>query len=109
MVQTVLVLGLLGASLSVPALLALAVVNLIGTIFTFFFVVIIVQVILSWVSPYGDNPIAPVVNQLAAPIVDPIRRILPPVAGIDFSPMVAIILLHVTKILVIGYLTQLLR
>lgn len=108
LLENALVYGILGVSISVPVMLAFTVVTLIGTTFTFFFVVIIVQVILSWVSPYGDNPVSPVVSQLAAPIVDPIRRILPPLAGIDFSPMVAIILLHVTKILVIGYLTQLL-
>jgi YggT family protein len=59
---------------------------------------IILQAVLSWVNPH--SPIAPTVNQLVRPILDPIRRFVPLVSGIDLSPLVAILLLQVALIFV---------
>lgn len=58
---------------------------------------LILQAVLSWVSPY--SPLAPPVNQLTRPFLDPIRRILPPISGIDLSPLVAILLAQVVLML----------
>ncbi len=55
------------------------------------------QAILSWVNPY--SPLSAPVNQLTRPLLQPIRRILPPIANIDLSPLVAILLLQVILIL----------
>lgn len=63
-------------------------------------VVIVIKVILSWVSPYGDNPINPLLFQLSAPILVPMGRVIPPLGGMDFSPWVAIICLQLTRMLI---------
>ena len=63
-------------------------------------VVIFIKVILSWVAPYGDNPINPLLYQLSAPVLEPMRRTIPPLGGLDFSPMVALICLQLTRMLV---------
>ena len=47
---------------------------------------ILMQVVLSWVSPF--SPLASPVAQFTRPFTDPIRRIVPPIAGIDLSPMI---------------------
>lgn len=70
---------------AVRGLLRLSVYLLIGAL--------ILQAVLSWVNPY--SPVAAPVNQLTRPFLDPIRRILPPVSGIDLSPLVAILLAQV--------------
>ncbi|MEO0579538.1 MAG: YggT family protein, partial [Pseudomonadota bacterium] len=54
--------------------------------------VLFVYVILSWVSS-GYNPATAIVHSLAEPLLRPVRRIIPLVGGIDFSPMVLILLL----------------
>jgi YggT family protein len=54
-----------------------------------FFYAIIAQVILSWIQPYSS--INRVLIQITAPIMRPIQRIIPPISGIDISPIVAII------------------
>lgn len=54
---------------------------------------VILQAVLSWVNPY--SPVAPLVNQLVRPLLDPIRRFVPLISGIDLSPLVAILLLQV--------------
>ncbi|MEI2635308.1 MAG: YggT family protein [Methylotenera sp.] len=64
-----------------------------------FFYAILLQVILSWVNPH--NPIAKVLNSLTRPILEPIQRILPMASGIDFSPIVALILLQMINVSVV--------
>lgn len=54
---------------------------------------VILQSVLSWINPY--SPVAPLVNQLVKPLLDPIRRFVPLISGIDLSPLVAILLLNV--------------
>lgn len=49
----------------------------------------IIQAVLSWVNPLA--PIMPLLNQLTAPLLNPIRRIMPNFGGLDFSPLVLII------------------
>lgn len=51
---------------------------------------LILQAVLSWVSPY--SPLSRPVAQLTQPFLNPIRRIVPPIAAIDLSPLVAILL-----------------
>lgn len=67
------------------ALLRLAVYILIGAL--------ILQAVLSWINPY--SPLAAPAYQLTRPLLDPIRRIVPSISGIDLSPLVAILLLQV--------------
>ncbi len=64
---------------------------------------VLAYVILSWISP-GPNPATAIVHTVAEPVVRPIRRFLPPFGGIDFSPMVAILLLMALNIVLVGWL-----
>jgi len=54
---------------------------------------LVLEAIFSWVNPQA--PFAPFVRSLNEPVLLPLRKILPPFGGLDFSPMVAIILLQV--------------
>ena len=61
-----------------------------------FLVVILIRVVFSWVSPYPTNPVTRLAWQVTEPVLAPIRRRLPPMSGIDLSPLVvwlAVILL----------------
>jgi len=62
------------------------------------FWVLILSAVLSWVSQ-GRSPIEYVLNQLTDPILKPIRKILPPMGGLDLSVLVAIIGLQFIRIL----------
>lgn len=57
------------------------------------FWVLLIRAILSWVSQ-GRNPIEYVMHQLTEPFLHPIRRILPPLGGLDLSVLVAFIALQ---------------
>jgi YggT family protein len=80
-------------------LLIIAIVQLIRLAIHIFLIVIIIQVILSWLSLLGKFPmtrshsIIRLLYQLSEPILGPLRRVLPAVSGFDFSPLVATLLL----------------
>lgn len=64
--------------------------------------VLIIRAILSWVSQ-GQNPIEYLMHQLTEPFMAPVRRVIPPMGGLDLSPMIVIIgLLFVMKLLGLG-------
>ncbi|MFQ5582016.1 MAG: YggT family protein [Mariprofundaceae bacterium] len=54
-------------------------------------IVVIARAVLSWVSPDPYNPIVRIINQLSEPLLYPIRRRVPYLGGIDFSPMLALL------------------
>ena len=58
--------------------------------------VVIVAALMSWISPYA--PAAPLFNGLAAPLLAPVRRVVPIFGGLDLSPLVVILLLQVVLI-----------
>ena len=55
------------------------------------------RVIVSWTNPGGGGGLTAFLYQSTEPILAPIRRLLPPTAGFDFSPMVAILLLGIVS------------
>ena len=87
-----------------PSILGLSLLGVIRTVFDIFFYALILHVILSWVNPH--SPIAPVLHSLARPILDPIQRIIPSMGGIDFSPMIAILLLQMLNVSVLNHLAR---
>ncbi len=63
--------------------------------------VVLVSAVLSWVNPHA--PIAPMIFGLADPFLRPFRRFVPPIAGVDLSPLVLLLALQVV-LMVIGSL-----
>jgi YggT family protein len=79
--------------------------SLLINIFTF---TIIIQVILTWITPPNSyNPLSYLLYHLNEPLLRPVRRRLPPLQGIDLSPLVVIIALQFADNLVPGLLRQL--
>lgn len=83
-----------------------SVVGIFGLILNFYFFVILIQIILSWVAPHNHSPVVGLLYQLSEPLMGPARRILPAMGGIDFSPMLVIMGIQLVKILVLQSLVQ---
>lgn len=81
------------------SLIGMSFLGVLRTGLDMFFYAILIQVILSWVNPH--SPIANVLNSLTRPILEPIQRILPMASGIDFSPIVVLILLQMINVSVV--------
>lgn len=65
--------------------------SLIATILLFYTYALLLYVLLSWVAPGTYSPAAALLNSLCEPILRPIRRIIPPIAGLDLSALFVII------------------
>ena len=52
------------------------------------------RVLLSWISPRGNDPVTPLLYQVTEPILAPLRRLLPQMGMLDLAPMVAILVLN---------------
>ncbi|WP_130470838.1 YggT family protein [Candidatus Magnetaquicoccus inordinatus] len=63
---------------------------------------ILIRVLLSWVNPDPYNPIVQFLMRATDPLLEPLRRLLPPVAGLDLSPIVALLGLSLLQRLVAG-------
>jgi YggT family protein len=53
-----------------------------------FIIAVLIRVVFSWISPYPKNVVHRFAIQLTEPVMGPVRRWLPPVSGIDLSPLV---------------------
>jgi YggT family protein len=90
----------------VSAFLMLILTDIFSLFITLFTVSIIVEVILSWLSPQGSyNPITPLITRMNTPILKPIRQMLPTMGGIDLSPLIALLGIQILSMLVMPLLT----
>jgi YggT family protein len=69
--------------------------DILATLFSLLSLAILIRALLSWVMPDPRNPIAQALDVITEPILQPLRQVMPRTGGIDFTPMVAIILLQV--------------
>jgi len=86
------------------ALLFLAFVRLVRLSIYIFIVVIIAQAVMSWVSPY--HPAAPFFDALSSPFLKPVRRVIPPIGGVDISPVFVLIALQLILMIPVTWLEQ---
>ena len=56
-----------------------------------FFFLVLVRAILSWVSQGGYHPIAAILTSLTEPLIRPVRRLIPPIGGLDLAPLFILI------------------
>ena len=77
----------------------LAIAELIALMVNIFLFAIIIQAILSWVNPGTYNPVSSLLQQLTEPVLGPFRRMIPPISGMDLSPLAAIIAIVLIKML----------
>ncbi len=67
-----------------------------------FLAAIFIQIIASWINPYSNHPILSIARSISEPLLAPARRILPPIGGLDLSPIIIIIFLQLTLYLVVA-------
>ena len=91
-----------------------ALVEIADLLLNVLFWVIIIQVILSWLlafnvlntASHGVRTFAVALDRITAPLYRPIRRILPDFGGLDFSPLVILLLIEVIEKLLAGVEAQ---
>ena len=91
--------GTVSGSLMLFLLLSLFGILNIGLKIAFFAIIIVIVV--SWIAPQSYNPAVSLLRQISDPIMAPFRRIIPPMGGLDFSPMLAMFVIHVLRSIVL--------
>ena len=87
-------------------LYALAVV--IDYVLFFFMIIVIARAVLSWVSPDPYNPIVRFIHNVTEPVLYQVRRRIPAIfAGIDFSPVIVILVIYFLQIFIVRSLKDL--
>jgi YggT family protein len=71
--------------------------RLVATLIDLYSLVVLAAVVMSWVRMDPRHPAARIVYRLTEPVLAPIRRALPLVGGLDFSPMVLLIALRLLR------------
>ena len=92
----------IGKSIHPSALMMLTVAELLSLVLNCYLMTILIQVILSWVGPQHYNPLTTLLYSLNEPVLRPARRLIPPISGIDFSPLIVLIVIQLAKILVVA-------
>ena len=90
-----------GGGVTVGALMILSIAELIGLFLNVLLFSIFIQVIVSWISPGTYNPAISLLYSLTEPVLRPCRRLIPPISGLDLSPLVALIGIQLIKMLLL--------
>lgn len=81
-----------------------AIAYILNTILTIYMWIIIISALLSWVSPDPYNPIVRFLYSVTEPVLRPIRRRIGISMGIDFSPMIVILIIMFLKYFIVASL-----
>jgi len=72
----------------------ISVVDVINSCFRILFYCVIGSVILSWVAPENNHPLLQIVEEISGAILQPIRKFVPPMGGLDLTPIIGLMLLN---------------
>lgn len=90
---------MLGASAGIVPLLIIGVQYFVSIALQLVFWILIIRAILSWFSQ-GANPLEIVLHQLTEPLLQPVRRIIPSIGGLDLSVLVVLVGIQFLRILI---------
>lgn len=110
LVEVLLVTLVIGKSFSIWGVLFLTLVELLKLLINIYLWSVVIQALLSWFSPDPYHPATRLLSQLTAPLLRPARRWLPPISGVDLSPMLVIVALIFVSLLLqdfVGFWTDL--
>jgi YggT family protein len=88
-------------SLGLPGIVQLllwSVLGVIGLLVNIYFFALLAMIILSWVAPGSQHPAIYLLHQITEPVMAPVRKMLPAMGGLDFSPILVFILINVIQI-----------
>ena len=100
-IELLLVLLISDSAINLLGPLLWAIPDLVELVINIFLFAILIQVILSWINPGTYNPASALLYSLTEPVMRPARNILPPISGLDLSPMLVMIALVLLKMLLL--------
>ena len=99
LIAIVSMLALHGAGMpGVVQLVLWSVLGVVGLLVNIYFFALLAMIILSWIAPGSGHPALHLLYQITEPVMAPFRKMLPPMGGMDFSPILVFILINVIQI-----------
>lgn len=86
---------------SIGIIVSWSFVGILSFILDIYFFGLLISIIASWVAPYSGNPVLMLIHQLIEPIQSRFRRVIPPLGGLDFSPIFIFLAIQVVEIMVV--------
>lgn len=83
-------------------------ISIINTAFTVYIYMVIARVLISWVPHNPSQPVIRFLYDATEPLLSPCRRLIPSLGGIDFSPIIAVMLVELLRRVVLQILFYLL-
>lgn len=101
------ILMLKGFSIGIGALALLSIGNLLSLLINVFIYAVIAGAVLSWLNPNSFNSASSILHSLTEPLLETCRKFIPDFGGIDLSPLLALLLLNLAKMVILPPLHQL--
>ncbi len=90
----------------IGTLLSWAFLGILSYILKIYFWGLLISVIISWVAPYSGNPALLLIQQILDPLQRLFRKVIPPMGGLDLSPIFIFLGIQVVEIMLVGTLRQ---
>lgn len=107
LIETTLVLWFSGVPLQFGGILVLSVASLLSLLIYVYIFSILIAAIISWVNPDPYSPVVQLLRQLTEPALRPARQLLPPMGGLDLSPLIVLMVLYMGIFLLVHPLMDL--
>ena len=101
------ILLLKGVTINIGALTILSITQLISLLINVFVFAVFARAILSWMNPGAFNAAASILATLTEPLLDLCRKVIPDLGGMDLSPLAALLLLQLAKMVILPPLHEL--
>jgi len=93
----------------IGSIVAWSFIGLLDFILNIYFYGLLISIIASWIAPYSGNPVLLLIHQLLGPIMKKVHKVIPPMGGLDFSPIFVFLGIQAVEILLVQSLAQSLR
>jgi len=101
MLATTILFAIVSKPLAPWPLFVVSLSELTSLLFNIYIYGIIILAIISWINPGTYNPVVSLIQTLTEPVMRPVRNVIPPMSGLDLSPLFVILGLVVIKMLVL--------
>jgi len=95
------ILLLKGVTIGIVALAILAITQLIALLINIFIFAVFARALLTWINPVGLDAANAILINLTEPLLNKCRKFIPDIAGIDFTPLVVLLLLQLAKMVIL--------
>nr|VFK00067.1 MAG: YggT family protein [Candidatus Kentron sp. H]VFK00133.1 MAG: YggT family protein [Candidatus Kentron sp. H]VFK04295.1 MAG: YggT family protein [Candidatus Kentron sp. H] len=106
-VEVAMISAILGGGTNPIGIVFVSIARLLGLAIHVFVFAIILHVIMSWINPHVYNPMVSLLYSLTEPLLGPARRWVPPISGLDLSPILVIVGLQLISMLLIAPISDL--